>query len=124
MLFGRAIGLVLDNAIKHAGKEAVIDVEYGIDDRGWFVSVRDHGPGIQAGREEEIFSKYTRLSRNDQQNAGTGLGLAICKKIIEQQGGRIWVESKLGKGATFFFTLPGNEAVRSMDSLNGGGKGE
>ena len=71
------------------------------------VSVRDLGEGISAEDLPKLFKKFTQIDSSATRKAGgTGLGLVICKGIVEQHGGKIWVESVSGDGSTFFFTLP------------------
>jgi len=94
------------NALKFRGKEPPQVQIFTRDGEGeWIVCVRDNGIGIDPQHAERIFQVFQRLHSRDKY-AGTGIGLAICKKIIDRHGGRIWVESTPGEGATFCFSLP------------------
>jgi PAS domain S-box-containing protein len=80
-------------------------------------SVTDHGRGIPPEKVETIFEQFQQVDASDsRQKGGTGLGLAICKRIVQQHGGEIWVESKLGWGSRFYFTVPvGKERERARE---------
>jgi signal transduction histidine kinase len=80
-------------------------------------SIRDTGEGIPADQIEKIFGKFTQLDSSlTRRYGGTGIGLALTREIVEKMGGRIWAESSVGVGSTFYFTLPIVENVGSTSS--------
>ncbi|HSF32950.1 MAG TPA: GAF domain-containing protein [Candidatus Tectomicrobia bacterium] len=105
----RIVQVVLNlvgNAIKFTEAGAV-KVAVTTTDTTFLVGVSDTGPGISDEDQGKIFEEFQQAdSSSTKQKGGTGLGLSIAKRIIEMHGGRIWVESSLGKGSTFWFTLP------------------
>jgi signal transduction histidine kinase len=74
------------------------------------VSVADTGPGIAPDDHERVFEEFQQTDAGLEQREGTGLGLALSKRLVELHGGRIWLESELGQGSTFVFTLPAGQA--------------
>lgn len=101
-LFQNLIG----NALKfRSDQKPHIEVAASEQGNEWLFSVKDNGIGLDPEHREHIFNIFHRLHPVDKYS-GTGMGLAICHQIVTAHGGRIWVESQLGKGSTFFFTLP------------------
>lgn len=96
---------LIGNAIKYrSGQNPEIHIWAEPQGSHWMFSVRDNGIGIEPQYAQQIFGLFKRL--HGHRYPGTGIGLAICQKIVEGYGGSIWVESELGQGATFHFTLP------------------
>ncbi|WP_018232255.1 sensor histidine kinase [Thioalkalivibrio thiocyanodenitrificans] len=96
---------LIGNALKHLDKpEGSIRVACADDGDHWRFSVTDNGPGIEPRHQERIFQLFQVLTPRDRKES-TGVGLALVRKIVELHGGRVWVESTPGEGATFFFTL-------------------
>ena len=97
---------LLGNAIKFT-EQGKIEVEATISNESFLVSITDTGPGLSEPDQKRIFEEFRQADASSTRvKGGTGLGLSISKKIVEMHGGRIWVDSNLGKGSTFSFTLP------------------
>ncbi len=114
----RVLQNLLDNAIKYrAEAPPLIHVSAHSERREWIFSVRDNGIGIAPEHHERIFLIFRRLHPRHRY-PGTGLGLAMCRRIIERHHGRMWVESQVGQGATFYFSLPHHpEPLRQVTQL-------
>ncbi len=97
---------LIENAIKYNESEnPSIEIDFSTSGDNHYLSFKDNGIGLKEDQYEAIFEMYHRLVRQDDYE-GTGLGLPICKKIVEKIGGKIWVESEVGKGSTFYVELP------------------
>jgi two-component system, NtrC family, sensor kinase len=97
---------LLSNAVKFTPAGGLVDVTATQTDGVVRVSVADTGPGIAAEDCDRIFEEFQQTEAGARQHEGTGLGLALSKRFVEMHGGRIWVDSEVGKGSTFVFTLP------------------
>lgn len=100
---------LLSNAIKfsHEGQKVSLSASLNIEDKWVTVCVADSGRGIPEDKIGKIFERFGQVDASDsREKGGTGLGLPICKTIVEQHGGKLWVESELGTGSRFLFTLP------------------
>jgi len=96
---------LIHNALKFKGNETPkIEISVTSKPNAFIFEIKDNGIGIERGQEEKIFDIFSR-SHNHKSIEGTGLGLSMCKKIVSKHNGKIWVESELGNGSSFFFTL-------------------
>ena len=102
----QVVSNLLSNAIKYSPQGGEILISSLAQDGQVEVSVRDHGMGIGPDFLEKLFSRYERYEKTSSKILGTGLGLAITRQIVEMHGGKIWVDSELGAGSDFHFTLP------------------
>ncbi len=103
---GQLFQNLIGNALKYRNSKApVIHLGARRDRESWIFSVHDNGIGIDLQYAERVFVIFQRLHTREEY-PGTGIGLAVCKKIVERHGGRIWFDSELGKGSTFYFSIP------------------
>lgn len=129
---GQVVANLLSNAVKYSPSEAMVQVsctranqDSDSREEAVLVRVRDNGPGILPAAQAQLFEKFYRVDSSlTRQVGGTGLGLSIAKSIVEQHGGRIWVESSApGEGSTFAFVLPSAIAGAAMPALAKGTQG-
>jgi len=95
---------LLSNAFKFTSDGGQVSILAGQKDQSILLEIKDTGMGIPEDKLQMIFDEFYQVEGG--KHGGTGLGLAIAKRLVEEQGGNIWVESQLGKGSTFYFTLP------------------
>ncbi len=105
-LLRRVLANLMANAIKHTRRGGYIDFRAWRQDDGFVLSVRDDGEGIPEADQKRIFNAFEQSRHTVHDRYDTGMGLTFCKLAVEKHGGRIWVESKVGRGSTFYFTLP------------------
>jgi light-regulated signal transduction histidine kinase (bacteriophytochrome) len=102
----RVFSNLISNAIKYRGvRKPEIHITATDNGTEWLFKIADNGIGIDMNYADEIFILFKRLHTAEAYE-GSGIGLAVCKAVIERYGGKIWVESEVGKGSTFFFTIP------------------
>lgn len=97
---------LVNNAVKYAPQSRDIELKLEVQPTCVKISVKDHGPGISEEQIPHLFERYWRASHDGASYSGLGLGLFICAEIVKRHGGEIGVESEIGKGTTFWFTLP------------------
>ena len=99
---------LLSNAFKHAPEHSCIHLTAHAEDKTVIICVRDEGPGIAQEQHGQLFDRFFRAddARARKEGEGAGLGLAICKRIVDAHDGKIWLQSQLGEGASFFIQLP------------------
>ncbi len=97
---------LISNGIKFRKKNSFPEINITVEEKAteYVFAFKDNGIGIEERNINKLFVLFNRLN-SETEYSGTGIGLAICKKIVAMHGGKIWVESKLGEGSTFYFTL-------------------
>lgn len=112
---GQVVDNLVSNALKYTPRGSRIDLAARIENENTVVvSVIDDGPGIPAEDLPHIFERFYRVDKGrSREKGGTGLGLSIVKHIVQLHGGRVWVESRVGQGTAFYFTLPTHAAART-----------
>lgn len=103
---------LLSNAVKYNHEKGSVTVAAAATDTGMLrVSITDTGLGIPAEKHNEVFRPFSRLGLEASKIEGTGIGLTISRQLVENMGGRLDFDSRLGKGSTFWFELPSNPDV-------------
>ncbi len=105
-LLRRILANLMANAIKHTRRGGYIDFRAWRQDDAFVLSIRDDGEGIPEADQKRIFNAFEQSRHTVHDRYDTGMGLTFCKLAVEKHGGKIWVESKVGRGSTFYFTIP------------------
>jgi signal transduction histidine kinase len=106
-LLQQALQNLVENAIKYTEAGGRVEIGFDVQGENVVLFVKDNGIGIAPVDQSRLFERFYRVARRGaMQPKGTGLGLAIVKSIAERHGGRVWVESQLGKGSKFYFSIP------------------
>jgi chemotaxis family two-component system sensor kinase Cph1 len=107
---------LISNSIKYRNGPPKITISAELSVDRWLFTLRDNGIGVDPKYAERIFDMFARL-HGKTEYSGTGIGLAICKKIVLAHGGKIWMESEVGQGSIFYFSLPA--AIQVKEKING-----
>ncbi len=113
----QVVSNLLDNALKFTPKDGEIKLRAKAKDNTLTIEVQDTGPGMSKSEQDRVFEPYHRLASDKGRVSGLGLGLALCKRLVELHGGRIWVKSRPGRGATFGFSLSLESDIHRATSL-------
>ncbi len=111
----RVLSNLLNNALKYAPRQGTVTVRLHLQGDQVLFAVDDNGPGIAPEERDKVFDRFHQICaerESGERRTGTGLGLCIAREIVEHYGGRIWVESELGKGSSFRFTIPLNDVAQ------------
>jgi signal transduction histidine kinase len=112
---------LLSNAVKFTPEGGRVGLTASVADGAITIAVSDTGIGIAPEDQAAIFEEFRQVGREDaRKQEGTGLGLTLAKKFVELHGGRIWVQSQVGQGSTFSFTLPVRPEAQSSSDKGGG----
>jgi two-component system, OmpR family, phosphate regulon sensor histidine kinase PhoR len=115
-LLQQALQNLVENAIKFTRPEGKVHVRLRVQPVGILFEVIDNGTGISPVDQPRLFERFYRgVQQGTKETRGTGLGLAIVKSIAERHGGRVWAESQLGKGSTFYLAIPVQQSIQDTD---------